>query len=100
MCESQADDRACTGSFEMSACHQLSAGNSEQRVPEIGFARSGRYGGGRRGTRGTRKQQAHAGQNADGGTGDGTGVGGNGHPPTLGRGVRQAWLYGTTSWPS
>ena len=30
------------GSFETSACHQLSAGNSEQRVPEIGFATSGR----------------------------------------------------------
>ena len=93
MCESQAADRACTGSCETSACHQLSAGNSEQRVPEIGFASSGRTAEAGAALAALASRSDHAGQHA----GNGTGVGGNGHPPTLERGVRQAWLYGTTS---
>ena len=76
MCESQADDRACTGSFETSACHQLSAGNSEQCVPEIGFASVGAYGGRRSGRATGQDQRA-----------DESEAGAHG------------WSYGTT-WPS
>ena len=38
MCESHCRLRACTGRPLTSACHQLSAGNSEHDVTAIGFA--------------------------------------------------------------
>ena len=74
MCESQADDRACTGSFEMSACHQLSAGNSEQRVPEIGFASVRAHGGAGAALAALAQQTTQPARRCE--TGDGEGVGG------------------------
>ena len=80
MCESHAAERACAGSSRTSACHQLSAGNSEQRVPAIGFASSGRT------------------AEADADTGGAAGE----HQRAQRRAETDAhgWSYGTTSPPS